>query len=158
MKNTAGKEPRKLTEAVEKRLCEAIALGCSKTIAARLAGIDRATLWRWTEQGEADLDQEKDSVYCNLCNGLKKAEAAFQAYALTVIHDAAPQNWQAAAWLLERKRPEEWGRRDRVQTTEQMEQLKLEAGKEILAEMSAELSQLKPAARRMLMAAIPRST
>jgi hypothetical protein len=71
MSSNTGKEPRKLTEAVEKRLCEAIALGCSKAIAARLAGIDPATLWRWTEQGEADLAQEKASAYCKLCNALK---------------------------------------------------------------------------------------
>lgn len=150
-----AKEPRKLTEDVEKRLCEAIALGCSKTMASRLAGVDPSTLWRWTEQGEADLAQEKDSAYCKLRNGLKKAEAAFQAYALTVIHDAAPKNWQAAAWLLERKHPEEWARKDRTETAEQIEQLKLEARKEILAEMAAELAELKPAARKMLMAAIP---
>lgn len=47
---------------------------------------------------------------------VEKAEAAFEARALSAIQKAAlgadgkPQSWQAAAWLLERKYPEQYGR------------------------------------------------
>jgi hypothetical protein len=102
------KKLRKLTANVEQILLEAIALGTPKTKAAELAGIHHATLFRWIEQGEADLERDIASPLSALCDSIKRAEAAFVTYALEQIHNAAPKQWQAAAWLLERKHPEDW--------------------------------------------------
>ena len=45
---------------------------------------------------------------------IKKAEAKFIAWNEQQIMSAAKKgNWQAAAWLLERKYPDEFGRRER---------------------------------------------
>ena len=51
-----------------------------------------------------------------LCEGLKKEEASFKQTLLTTIRAAAlarNQYWTAAAWLLERKYPDEYGKADR---------------------------------------------
>src|SRR5580704_13853511 len=105
------KRLRRLTPDVEKLILEAIALGSPKTRAAELAGITHPTLFRWIEQGEADLERDLDTELSTLCTSIKKAEGAFVAYALQQIHDAAPKQWQAAAWLLERRHPEDWALR-----------------------------------------------
>jgi hypothetical protein len=102
------KKLRKLTGDVETILLEALALGTPKAKAAQLAGIHPATLYRWIEQGEADLETDRETALSALCEAIKRAEAAFVTYALQTIHDAAPKQWQAAAWLLERKHPEDW--------------------------------------------------
>jgi hypothetical protein len=45
----------------------------------------------------------------------EKAEAAAEVRILQNINTAAQDgNWQAGAWVLERKRPERWGRRERI--------------------------------------------
>lgn len=44
------------------------------------------------------------------CVAVEKAQSSFEARALTVIQGAMSQSWQAAAWLLERKYPERYGR------------------------------------------------
>lgn len=48
---------------------------------------------------------------------LEKAQAEAEVEMLTRIRIAAkaPNHWQAAAWMLERKNPDRWGRRERVQ-------------------------------------------
>lgn len=110
------KKARKLTPETEKLLAEATALGMSKYAAAKLVGIEHTTFYRWMEQGEADIQADRQTEYTHLCTTIKAAEAAFQAYALQVIHDAAPKQWQAAAWLLERRNPEEWAlKKDRTE-------------------------------------------
>lgn len=41
----------------------------------------------------------------------KKAEAEAKKRWVQIIDDASKTNWQASAWFLERKYPEEWARR-----------------------------------------------
>lgn len=51
-----------------------------------------------------------------LSEGLKKEESAFKRTLLTTIRSAAlarNQYWTTAAWLLERKHPDEFGKADR---------------------------------------------
>ena len=46
---------------------------------------------------------------------IKKAEAESELSNIEIIKNAAPTNWQAAAWYLERKHWERWGRKDKQQ-------------------------------------------
>ena len=55
-------------------------------------------------------------IVCALSEGLKKEESAFKRTLLTTIRSAAlarNQYWTAAAWLLERKYPDEFGKAER---------------------------------------------
>ena len=82
---------------------------CDADVAAGM-GVHRATLYRWL----ADPDTE---VKRALCDRLKKANAGFKRTMLAAIRDASeegPENWAAAAWLLERKWPQEYARCKRV--------------------------------------------
>jgi len=103
----------KLTKGVHKVIVEALASGCYRETAAEHAGISTSTFYRWMEQGEADLEHDVASPYRDFWEAIKKAEADAEVKAIKLIRAAAeePRTWQAAAWLLERKKPAQWGRR-----------------------------------------------
>ena len=72
-------------------------------------GIHESTFYRW-------IGNPKTKLQRALCEGLKKEEAEFKQTLLTTIRAAAlarNQYWTAAAWLLERKYPDEYGKADR---------------------------------------------
>jgi hypothetical protein len=105
--------PAKFTPAVQERLLNVIRLGAYRNAACDFAGITPETLRIWLRRGEAD----GEGPYWEFCTALKQAEAAACIKALGTIRLAMEQNWQAAAWFLERKRPQEWGRRERHEHT-----------------------------------------
>lgn len=72
-------------------------------------GIHESTFYRW-------IGNPKNKLQRTLCEGLKKEEAQFKQTLLTTIRAAAlarNQYWTAAAWLLERKYPDEYGKAER---------------------------------------------
>ena len=75
-----------------------------KDIAAYL-GVSAKTFSLWRNHPATENQR-------NLSNALKSAEADAKAAMLTAIQKAAmePKTWQAAAWWLERKYPEEFAR------------------------------------------------
>lgn len=79
--------------------------GFSNRDICRAVGINEATFYRWLVRDT--------SLHRALCKGIKKAEAEYKAELLELIMGAArksERNWCAAAWLLERKYPDEYGR------------------------------------------------
>jgi transposase len=84
---------------------------CDADIIAAI-GVHQATFYRWLKEGE----DARTGVKRALCDELKKAEAQYKRSLLTTIKSAAEsraQYWTAAAWLLERKYPMEYGRMER---------------------------------------------
>lgn len=72
-------------------------------------GIHQSTFYRW-------IGDPKNKLQRALSEGLKKEESEFKHTLLTTIRAAAlarNQYWTAAAWLLERKYPDEYGKADR---------------------------------------------
>lgn len=107
----AGGRPTKLTREIREKIVEAIRAGAYLETAAALAGIDRVTLHRWLKAGA----RQKRGELWEFCNAVEKALAEAEMDDLYIIKRAAQENWQAAAWRLERKFPERWGRKDRLQ-------------------------------------------
>ena len=96
--------PSKYTPAVVDKIVEALEAGASYKVAAAYAGIHFDTFNEW---------RERFSEFSDL---VKKAEAEAAVGWLEVIDNAAIDGtWQAAAWKLERRYPDEWGRRDRLE-------------------------------------------
>jgi transposase len=72
-------------------------------------GIHESTFYRW-------IGDPKNRLQRELSEGLKKEESEFKRTLLTTIRSAAlarNQYWTAAAWLLERKYPDEYGKAER---------------------------------------------
>lgn len=102
--------PPKLTPISQAKVVEAIANGNTRDVAAAYAGVNRATLFAWLAKGEA----AESGLYRDFLDAVKMAEARAVVEAVAIIRTAARTSWQAAAWWLERKYPDEWGRKDRV--------------------------------------------
>ena len=85
-----------------------------------MVGISQQAFYDWLKEAETGVStkhpDQKPTNYelkLELADGLKKARAAFKAYHIQTITQAAKKNWQAAAWMLERMYPKEFGRIDR---------------------------------------------
>lgn len=105
--------PTKLTPEVHKRIVDMVRAGNYPEIAAQAAGINSATYYRWMQKAE-----DGTSPYCEFREAVKEAQAAAESHAVTTIRKAAMDGtWQAAAWYLERSKPERWRRRENVEVT-----------------------------------------
>lgn len=91
--------PTKLTPARQQRICDAIRLGATHLLAAQASGIDERTFYRW-------MDEKSQ-----FCQAVKAAEGEAALVWLEKIEAAASDgNWQAAAWKLERRYPQMYGK------------------------------------------------
>jgi hypothetical protein len=103
--------PTKLTPAVTEKVVRGLQMGLTYRLAAQYAGIHYDTLREWTKQGEADLESENHTAFSEFSDQVKLAEAEAAMNMQTVIQAAALKgDWKAAAWKLERRYPQEYGR------------------------------------------------
>lgn len=99
----------KLTEEMVDQAIKLKADGLSNGDIICALGVHESTFYRW-------IGDPKNKLQRELSEGLKKEEAEFKHTLLTTIRSAAlsrSQYWTAAAWLLERKYPDEYGKADR---------------------------------------------
>lgn len=99
----------KLTEEMVEQALKLKADGLSNGDIICALGIAESTFYRW-------IGDPKNKLQRSLSEGLKKEEAQFKQTLLTTIRSAAlarNQYWTAAAWLLERKFPNEYGKAER---------------------------------------------
>jgi hypothetical protein len=75
-----------------------------KRQAAAASGIAYSTFKEWMKEGPFSAL-------------IKEAEQTFERIALERIDKASKKTWTAAAWRLERKLPERWGKKERVEAT-----------------------------------------
>jgi hypothetical protein len=98
--------PRKATPKTLATICDAVSAGCTFTAAAKAAGIGLSTLMAWKSEPYA-----QDPTYAEFRERLEKAEAEGVRERLERIREAGRQGtWQADAWVLERRHPEDYGR------------------------------------------------
>jgi transposase len=94
-----------LTPEVQAQICEAVAAGNTRHDAAAYAGVGRSTFLAWLARGK----QKKGGArYRDFRDAVKKAEADAVVRNVAIIQQAADKTWQAAAWWLERKYPQDW--------------------------------------------------
>lgn len=107
-KNRRGPKPEKLTEDLIENICKAIRLGMYIEQAAALGGICRDSFYKWVRQGV----RTGNGLEGLLADRVKKALAESEARDLSRLDKAIDGGaWQAAAWKLERKFPDRWGRK-----------------------------------------------
>lgn len=140
--------PTKLTPEVADRIVAAVAAGNYLETAAAFAGISKATLYKWLTRGA----RASSGTHRAFVDAIEKALAQAEVRDVSTIARAAtgydveriketitPTGqvlretarsrefvWQAAAWRLERKHPDRWGRR--VEVSGAVEQRHLHAG------------------------------
>lgn len=105
-----GGRPSKLDPTVVARLLGVLRVGGYPEAAAGVAGIHRSTLNRWIARGDPEGTDPEDAPYRAFVLDLAQARAEGETRNVAIIAQAASQNWQAAAWMLERSYPERWAR------------------------------------------------
>lgn len=121
-KDTIQKKSRKrgrpclLSFGREKKLFRGIQNGLPLKHAAQLAGLSYDTVNRWKIRGE---DEKSPVQFCNFCNALKRAQAVSMNRLVGSVRKAGRKDWRAAAWLLERRHSEEFGKAVEVEQKEQ---------------------------------------
>lgn len=88
----------KYTPEVQQRITQAIELGATYELAAAYGGIHYDTFRTWMNSKSA------------FSEAVKAAEGKAAVKWLAKIEAAANDNWQAAAWKLERRYPHEYGK------------------------------------------------
>lgn len=90
------------------------------------AGIAQSTYHNWMERGRKERDRrlaeltpdKNEQIYVDFLEAVEKAQAEASVELLgEIANHARNGTWQAAAWILERKFPRQWGRFDRTEHT-----------------------------------------
>lgn len=128
--------PRRLAlDEIKRREVGAIlAMGCSRATAAKYVGCAASTILRTSLRDRAFRDE------------LRRAESSAEVIQLRHIHTAGKKNWRAAAWMLERKFPEQYAQRaPGTVTREQIARLLSEFAGVVIEEVN------DPASRRRIL-------
>lgn len=99
-----------LTRKVGSEICERVAKGVPKSYAARASGVAPNTVLEWERRGRGDDERPTTELTRWFAGEMEKAVARFiESKVVEISNDEA---WQAKAWMLERRFPDEFGRRE----------------------------------------------
>jgi hypothetical protein len=131
--------PTKLTPATEKVILDALRDGATRTAAFEAAGLHRSQIPRLMRR------------FASFRAAVIGAEASAEIQATATVRAAiAAGGWRAAAWWLERRRHQDWGRRDRVEIVDAVRQMARAAGADedaAVAEAERYLREIRHGAR-----------
>lgn len=99
--------PTSFTSAKAKRIVDSIRRGTPFKLAAAAGGVSYNTFVRWRNEG-AHPDAPRHLR--DFCHQVRTAESEAAQRLLGLIESAAKRNWQAAAWMLERRYPDIFGK------------------------------------------------
>lgn len=126
--------PTKLTKELIEEIAQYLRAGNYIETTAALVGIHRDSIYEWLKRGNAEIDRvsksnrsrirKKEEIFVEFTDTVKKAQAQSEAMLVGLIGQAAQKNWTAAAWRLERKYPDKWGRTERNVATAQDDPVK----------------------------------
>lgn len=123
--------PPEINEELIEKITRVIKAGNYVETAAALNGVCKKTLYNWFRKG-----QKGNTLYSKLVHAVQQAISESEVRDVNVIdkeargrdaeydksgkkiREAVTVNWKAAAWRLERKHPERWGRREQVKLVE----------------------------------------
>lgn len=121
--NRGGRQAKVRDPNMRKQLETALATGATRKACAIYAGISESSFYAYMERGEADQQAGIQSDYTEFLEMVTRAEARAEVTATIAIKSAMtdsvdaqgrtiPGDWRAAAFFLERRNPNEWGRVD----------------------------------------------
>lgn len=103
--------PPKLTDEIQDEIVELLRAGNYIETACAVAGVSKKTFYEWMKKAN---QSKRKTRYTEFRNAVKKAQAWSEARDVTIIAKHGEKSWQAAAWRLERKYPDRWGRKDKL--------------------------------------------
>jgi transposase len=112
----ARKAKTKLTPEVQEKILLHLRVGAYVETAAVCAGISKDTFYDWMKKGARG-----QKPYVAFAEAVHKAVAESESRDLATILKASTKYWVAAAWRLERRFPEKYGRFDRMKVEGKIE-------------------------------------
>ena len=107
-----AKYNQKLTPELQEKFCLALENGASIRGACGHAGIAEQTYYNWIKKADEAKTKTK-YVKFKECVDKAKDKALFNFE--QVIVSASTEHWQAAAWMLERRHPDMYGKKDKIE-------------------------------------------
>ena len=102
----------KLTPELQAKFCEALENGSSILGACGYVGIDEKTYYNWIKKAKEAKTRTKYVKFKECVDTAKnKALHNFE----QVIVSASMEHWQAAAWMLERRHSDIYGKKDKIE-------------------------------------------
>ena len=120
--------PTKLSDERQAQIVADVRAGNYAEVAAKRAGIGETTFYRWMRWGEAGRVR-----YRQFRQAIQDAEGHAEVRAVTLIATEMSMDWKAAAWYLERKFHDRWGRRERLEHDVTLDLQPIEARRQKLA-------------------------
>ncbi len=106
---------KKLTKEKIKEICTHIENGNTNIRACILSNICESIFYEWKSKGEKDKEDGKETIYVEFMESQKVAQAKFIDYHLQQICISSGEgNTTDSKWLLERKYPNEFGNKERL--------------------------------------------
>ncbi len=99
--------PTCFTVAKANRIVDAIRRGLPFKLAAAAGGVSYNTFVRWRNEGS---NPNAPRHLREFCNHVRSAESEAAQRFLGLIEAAAERSWQAAAWMLEKRHPDLFGK------------------------------------------------
>jgi transposase len=116
--------PTKLNDELREVIAGQLRAGNYIETAAAFAGVSKVTLYDWIRRGKRELQRveanprakvrKEEAPFVDFLNAVERAQAEAEAEDVDILRRAARDDWKAAAWRLERKFPDKWGRKDRL--------------------------------------------
>ena len=117
--------PTRINQAVIDEICLSIRRGNYFEPSCIRAGVAKSTAYSWLKRARYEIDRaassktgkikDSEALFVAFLDSVKKAEAEAEARDVAIIRKAALTQWQAAAWRLERKHNDRWGRRQAIE-------------------------------------------
>jgi len=107
------------TPEITQAICTVLRYGAYMRDAARHVGIDETIITKWLSRGGKERrhvllggkPRKRESAFLAFVQAVEKAKSDASLIDLENISEAAKGGaWQASAWKLERRNPEQWGR------------------------------------------------
>lgn len=111
MPNRPGR-PSKFTEYTKATILAYLREGNYRIVACQAAGISVEAFCHWMNDSRPEFVQFQQEV--------QKAEGEAETTLIGRVVKASTTSWQAAAWMLERKNPDRWGQKMRIEVTEML--------------------------------------
>ena len=109
-------QPSKLTPETVDRLKNALIAGSKIESACIYAGISKGVYYQWKEKARADIEAGKVTQYVEFLDTIMRAMELSRPRLEMIVSKAAEQDWKAAAWILERRHPKDYGRKEYIES------------------------------------------
>jgi hypothetical protein len=153
--------PPVISRTIQDSVVKALTAGNFVEVACAYAGIHKDTYYSWLKRGSAERERidrgaplealagvalrreldrrEVEKPFLDFSDAVKRAQAESEVGLTSILYKAATESWQAGAWLLERKHPDRWGVKRKVE---------VEIASEVRAQLEKGLDRLEAAVER----------